>query len=259
MRVGVGSLAAGALLLLLALPVFALVLATSGPDLAAGVRSPQFVPALMLSLRTGAWSTLAVVTGGTPLAWWLVQTRSPARHPVSVLVDLPLVVPPAVIGVGLLQAFGRQGLLGPALDLIGVAIPFTESAVVLAQIVVSGPFFVQAAANAFRKVDPSTLAVAHTLGASPREAFFKVAIPIARPGLIAGATLAWARATGEFGATLVFAGNLPKTTQTLPLAVFSALESNIQLAVTLSLLLLTVGVGVLTLVRWAPLWARGGT
>src|SRR5690606_7726448 len=132
----------------------------------------------------------------------------------------PVVLPPAVVGVALLQAFGHRGLLGPVLDSLSLRVPFTESAVVLAQLVVSAPFFVQAGANAFRKVDADVILVARALGATRSIAFRRVAVPIALPGLIVGASLAWARALGEFGATLLFAGNMTGKTQTMPLAIY---------------------------------------
>jgi molybdate transport system permease protein len=176
---------------------------------------------------------------------------------VEIAVDLPIVIPPAVIGVALLQTFGRRGLLGPALESIGLRIPFTESAVIIAQLVVSAPFFVQSAANAFRKLDPDLLIVARTLGASPASAFLRVAVPVALPGLLAGASLAWARSLGEFGATLLFAGNLLGATQTMPLAIFSALESEVRIAVVFSLVLSGVGALLLFVLHATPgLWER---
>ncbi len=168
-------------------------------------------------------------------------------------------IPPAVIGVALLQTFGRRGLLGPSLDAVGVAVPFTESAVMLAQVVVSAPFFVQAAANAFRKVELDLLIVARTLGASRATAFFRVALPVALPGLVVGASLAWARSLGEFGATLLFAGNMPGETQTMPLAIFSALEADVRVAVVFSLVLAGLGAVLLLTLRLAPAgWSRLG-
>ena len=241
--------------MLLLLPLAALVLSTSPSEIAAGFTHPMFTPALTLSLGTTLVSLIPVVFLGTPLAWWLATAESRLARTVDVLVDLPIVVPPAVVGVALLMTFGRRGLFGGVLDAMGVGIPFTEVAVVLAQVVVASPFYVQAAANAFRKVDPDTLIVARTLGASPRMAFLRVAVPIALPGLIVGASLAWARALGEFGATLLFAGNLAGRTRTMPLAIFTALESDVGLAVVFSLVLAAMGAGLLVLLRVAP-WRR---
>ncbi|MFW6198358.1 MAG: molybdate ABC transporter permease subunit, partial [Acidobacteriota bacterium] len=217
----VGFLLAVVLVVLLALPLLALALSASPADIRAGASDPLFAPALWLSLRTTLLSLGLTVLTGTPLAWWLATSSSRLSRAVELVVDLPIVIPPAVIGVALLQAFGRAGLLGPTLGAVGITVPFTESAVLLAQIVVSAPFFVQAAANAFRKVEPDLLIVARTLGASPSAAFFRVAVPVALPGLVVGASRAWARSLGEFGATLLFAGNMPGTTQTMPLAIYT--------------------------------------
>lgn len=241
-----GRLLGGALVALLALPLVALALSATPEAIAAGLASPLFAPALWLSLRTTAISLLVTVLCGTPLAWWLATTRRRAARVIEVLVELPIVMPPAVIGIALLYAFGRQGLLGPMLDGIGVRLPFTEAAVIVAQVVVAAPFFVQAAANAFRDIDDDLLIVARTLGASPAGAFARVAIPVALPGLAVGASLAWARALGEFGATLLFAGNLGGRTQTMPLAIFSALERDVRVALVFALVLAAVA-GVLLL------------
>jgi molybdate transport system permease protein len=247
-----GALFAAALVGLLVLPIVALLLSTSAADLGAGLGHPDFAPALWLSLKTTGIALTVTLVGGTPLAWWLATSDSRAARVVSVLVDLPIVIPPAVVGVALLQTFGRQGLFGPALADLGVVIPFTGAAVVLAQVVVSAPFYVQAAASAFGEVDPDLRIVARTLGASPAAAFFRVAVPVATPGLIGGASLAWARALGEFGATLLFAGNMSGRTQTLPLAIFTALEEDVQLAVVFSLVLAAVGALLLVALRWLP-------
>jgi molybdate transport system permease protein len=233
----------------------ALLLSSSPDALRAGAESPLFGPALMLSLRTTLVSVFVIVVAGTPLAWWIATAEHRLARVVEVVVDLPIVIPPAVVGVALLQAFGRQGLLGPVLGGVGMEVPFTERAVIAAQIVVSAPFFVQAAANAFRKVDPDTLIVARSLGASSNGAFFRVAIPIATPGLVVGTSLAWARALGEFGATLLFAGNLSGRTQTMPLAILTALESDVRVAVVFSLVLTALGSILLVALRLAPsLW-----
>jgi molybdate transport system permease protein len=247
------------LVMVLALPLAALFLSASVADLRAGASSPLFAPALWLSLRTTAISLLLTVLGGLPLAWWLASSTSRAARVVELVVDLPIVIPPAVIGVALLQTFGRRGLLGPALGGVGISLPFTEAAVLLAQVVVSAPFFVQAAANAFRKVEVDLLIVARTLGASPAAAFFRVAVPVALPGLVVGASLAWARALGEFGATLLFAGNMPGRTQTMPLAIVTALESDVRVAVVFSLVLAALGSVLLLTLRLVPaVWATFG-
>jgi molybdate transport system permease protein len=245
-------LAAAPILTLLVLPVVALLVASSPADIAAGTASPLFGRALWLSARTTALSLAVVALAGTPLAWWLSVGTGRAARVVEAFVDLPIVVPPAVMGIALLETFGRSGLFGPSLSALGIQVPFTTLAVVLAQVVVSAPFYVQAAAAAFRRVDADLLIVARTLGQSQRGAFLRVAVPIALPGLIGGAALAWARALGEFGATLLFAGNLPGTTQTMPLAIYTALESDVRVAVALSLVLAAVSIFLLFALRMIP-------
>lgn len=250
-------LLAAPMLLVVALPVVALLAASSPADVVAGVRHPLFVPALWLSARTTALSLVLVVVTGTPLAWWLSTAAPRRRRAVELLIDLPIVLPPAVVGIALLQAFGRRGLFGDLLAGLELQLPFTTSAVVLAQVLVSCPFYVQSAASAFRRVDRDLLIVARTLGQTSAGAFFRVAAPVALPGLIAGAALSWARAIGEFGATLLFAGNLSGTTQTVPLAIYTALESDVRAALALSLVLAAVAVLLLFVLRTAPhLWAR---
>lgn len=244
-----GTLFGATLVGLLFLPLVALTLSASLDDLQTGLAHPLFAPALWLSLRTTLISLAITVVLGTPLAWMLATSSSKLSQAASVVVDLPIVLPPAVVGVALLQTFGSQGLLGPALASVSIQVPFTSAAVVLAQVVVSSPFFVKAAANAFRKVEPDIMIVARTLGASRSEAFMRVAVPIAFPGLVVGASLAWARALGEFGATLLFAGNMTGKTQTMPLAIFSALESDVRLAVVFSIVLAAVGVVLLAGIR----------
>ena len=242
----------GALLVaLLVLPLFALVLTTSIADLWFGLRHPLFAPAMVLSVRTTFISLAVIVVTGVPVAWWLATTRSRFARLVGLVVDLPVMMPPAVVGIALLQTFGRQGLLGPPLQRFGVAIPFTEAAVIIAQVVVAAPLFVQTAEQAFRAVDRDLMTVARTLGASTTSAFVRVAVPVARPAMIAGASLAWARALGELGATLLFAGNMTGTTQTMPLAIFTALESDVRIAVVFSLVLVAIGATVLITLRLA--------
>ena len=243
---------AGALLALLVLPVVALLITATPADVSAGLGHPVVLPALLLSLLT-TMITLALVIGlGTPLAWWLSRARGPLAGAVETLIALPVVLPPAVAGIALLLAFGRRGLLGPALDSVGLAVSFTSAAVVLAQLFVAAPFYVQAALAAFRRLDSNLLVVARSLGATPARTFFKVALPLATPGLLSGAALAWARALGEFGATLMFAGNLPGRTQTLPLAIYTALETDLRAAQALSILLVLVAFSLLVFLRRRP-------
>jgi molybdate transport system permease protein len=251
----VSLLARGAalvLLILIVLPVLALALSSSPAELAAGVRHPSFLPALLLSARTTSISLAIVVVTGTPLAWWLATRPARYTRVVELLVVLPIVIPPAVLGVAMLETFGRRGLFGPIFDALGVQVPFTTAAVVLAQVVVAAPFYVESAAISFRRVDVDLLLVARTLGASPSAAFFRIAVPVASAGLLAGAALSYARSIGEFGATLLFAGNLPGTTQTMPLAIYTTLESDVRAALAISLVLVAVAVVLLLVVRLGP-------
>lgn len=184
---------------------------------------------------------------GTPFAYLLARRQSLLLRVVDSLVELPIVLPPVVAGVALLMAFGRQGLLGPGLEAAGVTLPFTTTAVILAQVFVAAPFFVRSARLAFQSVDSRYEDVSQTLGLSPWRSFLKLTLPLARYGLISGAALAWARAVSEFGATIMFAGNFLGHTQTMPLAILSAMESDVPAALALAVLLAVVS-GVLLLV-----------
>lgn len=247
-----GKLLATALVCLLALPPLALLLSADPDQVQRACSHPLFTNALGLSLRTTLYSLGIVIASGTPLAYWLSSRTGRFVRAVELLVSLPIIIPPAVVGIALLRALGRRGILAPALDLFELSLPFSSKAVVIAQVIVSAPFFVHASTTAFRKVDRDMLLVARTLGASHAGAFFRVAVPIALPGLLIGATLSWARALGEFGATLLFAGNMSARTQTMPLAIYTALESDINLAVALSLLLTGVGAIALLCMRYLP-------
>jgi molybdate transport system permease protein len=212
------------MLALLAVPLLALVLSTPPSDLIGGLRHPLALSALRLSFLTTSISLGLTLLLGTPLAWWMARHHGPAERVVATLVQLPIVVPPAVSGLALLLAFGRRGLLGPLLD---------------------SAFYVQSAVAAFRRLDEDLLWTARSLGAGPARRFFRVALPLSRPGVVTGAALSWARALGEFGATLMFAGNLTGRTQTLPLAIYSALETDLRPAKALSILLVAVALAVL--------------
>ena len=241
--------AAGAVLMVsvLAIPLLALILSTGAGDFIDGLSHPLALSALRLSLLTTTSSLALTLLLGTPLAWWMARHPGPAERAISTLVQLPIVVPPAVSGLALLLAFGRRGLLGPLLERAGWTLPFTTAAVVLAELFVSAPFYVQSAAATFRRLDEDLLWAARSLGASPVRRFFRVALPLSRPGVVTGAALSWARALGEFGATLMFAGNIPGRTQTLPLAIYSAMEMDLRPAKALSILLVVVALAVLTL------------
>jgi molybdate transport system permease protein len=243
-----GVLSSGLLLLVL-LPVAGLVLTSSPRELLRGLADPLVMPAVRLTVVTTTASLGLVVVCGTPLAWFLARRRDRAWRAVETIVQLPVVLPPAVAGVALLLAFGRRGLLGPVLASAGIGLPFTRAAVVIAETFVASPFYLQAAIAAFRRLDPDLVLVARTLGASRARVFFTVAIPVSNAGLAGGAAMSWARALGEFGATLMFAGNLTGRTQTLPLAIYTALETDLQTAQSLSVVLVAVAFGLLVATR----------
>lgn len=231
------AVSATLLVLFLLLPVGALVFTLAPSELYAGLTHPAVWPAMRLSVVTTLTSLLIVVVLGTPLAWVISQRPERWVRDAETVLRLPAVLPPAVAGVALLLVFGRRGLLGSTLAALGWSIPFTTSAVILAEVFVSAPFFLQSAIAAFRRVDPEQIVVARTLGASPARLFHRVAIPGASAGIISGAGMAWARALGEFGATLMFAGNLRGETQTLTLAVYSTFESDMRAARAMSAVL----------------------
>ncbi|NUQ75203.1 MAG: molybdate ABC transporter permease subunit [Polyangiaceae bacterium] len=245
------SLAAigGVLVAFLAVPLAALFVTTTLVDFRSGLSHPLVWPALKLSLLTTSLSLVLVVALGTPLAWSLANASGRGARALETIVQMPIVIPPAVAGVAMLLAFGRRGLLAGWLYPEGWSVTFTTTAVVMAEVFVSAPFFVQAATSAFRRIDPKLVIVARTFGASPLRVFFRIAIPLAAPGLIAGAAMSWTRSLGEFGATLMFAGNLEGRTQTLPLAIYTALESDMRAAQALSIVLVVVAFTLLLFVR----------
>jgi molybdate transport system permease protein len=222
------------------LPLVALLLRVSPGAFVQHVREPVVRQALALSLGTSGAATVLCVLLGLPAAYTLARRRFPGREWLDTLVDLPITVPPVVAGVGLLLLFGRMGLLGRYLEAAGVRVAFTPLAVVLAQAFVALPFFVKAARAGFQALDPELEAVAVTMGATAWQVWRHVTVPLCRPALLAGITLAWARAMSEFGATLMFAGNLPGRTQTLPLAVMAAMEVDLDTALTLAAITLLV-------------------
>jgi molybdate transport system permease protein len=242
------TIASGVLAAFLILPIVAL-FSTSLRDFGQGLRHPLVLPALGLSLFTTVTGLALIVAFGTPLAWLIARQQGRRLRLLETLLELPIVVPPAVAGIALLLAFGRHGLLSGLLYPRGSSLAFSTGAVIMAEVFVAAPFFLQSAVAAFRRLDPELLTVARTLGASPARVFWRVGLPLAAPGLVAGAALSWARALGEFGATLMFAGNLEGRTTTLPLAIYSALESDLRAAQALSLVLVVVAFALLLLIR----------
>ncbi|MGE4094163.1 MAG: ABC transporter permease [Candidatus Binatia bacterium] len=234
----------------LALPLVALVLKVLPQEgVWATLQQPLVTESLRLSLLTSLSSLCVAVVLGTPVAYLLARCRFPGVVVVDTLIDLPMVLPPTVAGVALLMTFGRRGLLGAWLDMFGLQIGFTTIAVVLAQSFVSAPFYIRAARAGFQSVDQDLERVAYTLGHSPLRTFLRVTVPLAFPALLSGAVMAWARALGEFGATIMFAGNLLGRTQTMPLAIYTAMESDLTAALVLSLILVIVSFSVLFSVR----------
>ena len=213
---------------------------------------PQFNSALYLSVKTSICSLMIILITGTPLAWWLSRGDSKVRSMIGLLTMLPILVPPAVIGVGLLRAYGSRSWFGQVLDGLDIHIPFSSTAVIISQVIVSSPFYIQGASASFRTLNPSLFCVARSFGMRSITIFFKVTLPVLLPGVSIAVALTWARAIGEFGATLLFAGNMPDKTQTLPLAIFSALEINVQLAEAMSLLLVVFGGVILFGIRYLP-------
>ncbi len=241
-----GTVAAVLYLGFIGLPLVALVARAVGADgFLDGVTSEMAAQALRLSAMTSAISLVVIILVGTPFAYVLARRRSRAYQVLDSLVELPIVLPPVVIGVALLMAFGRRGVLGPGLALAGISIPFTTTAVVLAQVIIAGPFYIRAAKLGFQAVQPDLEDVSQTLGVSPWGTFWRVTVPMAWPALVGGAGLALARALSEFGATIMFAGNFPGRTQTMPLAIMSAMEVNLASALALSILLLVISMVIL--------------
>lgn len=244
-------------LVLLLLPIAAVYLRLDVRTVLAKLAEPEIVDALKLSLITSILATVVVIVLGTPLAYLLATRRFRGRRWLEALVDLPMVLPPTVAGFALLMAFGRAGLAGGALGAFGVSLPFTTAAVIVAQAFMAAPFYVSAARAGFQGVDVRLLEAAASLGADERSRFVRVMVPLAAPALAAGATMTFARALGEFGATITFAGNLPGSTRTLPLAVYVALQSDLDAALVLSALLLAVSFALLLSLRGAlsrPVW-----
>jgi molybdate transport system permease protein len=251
-RVPVGLMVpAGIAVAFLVLPLVGLLVRTPWATLLDRLAAPGVLTALRLSLQAATMATVICVLLGVPLAWLLARVEFPGRKLVRALVTVPLVLPPVVGGVALLLVFGRRGLVGAwMLETFGFSLPFTFAGVVVAEAFVAMPFLVIAVEGALRGADTRYEEAAATLGASRWTAFRRVTLPLVAPGIAAGAVLCWARALGEFGATITFAGNRPEFTQTMPLAVYLALETGrLEDAIVLSLILLTVSVTILVSLR----------
>jgi len=241
--------ATGLALAFLVVPLVALFVHVPPGDLLHALGSRAARDAFVVSLKTSAVAHAAVLAIGTPAAYALARYRFRGRQLVLTLIELPLVLPPAVAGVALLVTFGRFGLLGRYLSPLGIELPFTTVAVVMAQMFVSSPFFINSAKAGLEQLDSRYEMAAYTLRASPFYTFRRVVLPLIRPALLAGAGLAWARALGELGATITFAGNFPGTTETTPIAVYIAAENDLDSAVSLAVVLLAISFAVLLALR----------
>lgn len=244
---------AGALGLVAALPIAGLFLRVAPATLIGELRKPDVQAALWLSLQTSVAASVVSLVLGLPMAYLLASRSFPGKRAVEVLIDLPMVIPPTVAGFALLMAFGRAGLLGGSLSGLGITLPFTTAGVVLAQVFMAMPFLVGAVRAGLAAVDPQYLEAAATLRAGPIHTFWRVRLPLAMPSVIAGLGMCWARALGEFGATITFAGNLAGTTRTVPLDVYLRLHEDLDAAATLSVLLIVMAAVLLTAMRQAGL------
>jgi len=238
------------MLVLLGLPLLALLLRLDVVDLQQNLASPTVVRALSLSLLTATATTVCALFLGTPLAYLLARRSFRGRRIIDTLVDLPMVLPPAVAGIALLLVFGRRGWLGTPLEAAGISIVFTPVAVVLAQLFVAAPFYIRSAAAGFAEIDSELEQAAALDGAGDFDVFRHVTAALAWPAILGGMVMTWARALGEFGATIIFAGNFPGRTQTMPLAIYLGFERDLDLAVTLAFVLLAASFAVLWVVHW---------
>ena len=252
-RIGTMVVAGGLILLFLifiTIPLISLFTRVSIEDFITALTSPLAMDALWLSAVTATFSTVVVVVLGTPLAY--VNARFPyrGRNIVDTLTDLPIVLPPTVAGLALLMAFGRNGLLGQYLTVFDIQIAFTTIAVVIAQIFVASPFYIRQARSSFEAVDVNFEAASRTLGATPVQTFFKVTLPLAASSLLSGIIMTFARALGEFGATLMFAGNFQGKTQTMPLAIYGELQSDMAVSIALAILLVVFSFEIILVVKY---------
>jgi molybdate transport system permease protein len=237
------------LVLFVLLPLLALILHITPADFLSALADPEVGQALQLSLVTTLIATGLALLLGTPVAYLLARRQFRGRAAVETLLELPMILPPAVAGIALLVAFGRRGLLGQWLDSVGIDLAFTMVAVVLAQLFVAGPFYLKAATAAFAAVDREVEQAAAVDGAGPFAVFRHITLPLAGIPLIGGTVMMWARALGEFGATIIFAGNFPGRTQTMPLAIYLGFELDLNVSLALALILLAASAAVLLLVK----------
>ncbi len=234
---------------LLAFPLFVLLGQGIQAGFATYLASPSVGEAIKLSMFTSLLSILVTLLLGTPLAYTLARWSFRFKPAIETAIDLPIVLPPLVAGIGLLLTFGRNGILGAPLQALGIHLPFTTAAVIFAQVFVSAPLYIRAARLGFGAVRPDMIEAAYTDGASEAVLFLAVMIPLAGRAMLNGMILCWARAFGEFGATMIFAGNLQGVTQTMPLVIFNGFETNLEVAISISLLLILISALVLFALR----------
>lgn len=237
------------LLALLALPILALLWRAGSDGMFMFITQPSAVAALRLSLWTSTISVLIAIMTGTPLAFVLARRKFVGKTFLELVIDLPIVLPPSVAGIALLIAFGRQGMFGTWLNALGISLPFTTTAVILAQTFVSAPLFVRAARIGFAEIDHQIVEAAYVEGSNEWQLFRFLMFPLAGRAVLSGAILAWTRAIGEFGATILFAGNLEGVTQTMPLAIYLGLERSLSIALALSTVLVFVSFLLLLVTR----------
>jgi molybdate transport system permease protein len=233
----------------LLLPLVALLLRVSPEQLISHLGQSMVVQAITLSLSTTLIATALTIVLGTPLAYLLARRRFRLQHVIDTLIDLPTVLPPAVAGLALLMAFGRQGIIGGLLNDLGIQIAFSQTAVILAQLFVAAPFYIRSARVGFASVNLDLEQAAALDGANGRQTFRFVTLPLAWNNLLSGSVMTWARALGEFGATMIFAGNFPGRTQTMPLAIYLGFEMDLDIALTLSVILIACSFAVLMIVK----------
>jgi molybdate transport system permease protein len=248
LRAGLGLLLTIAMAFI-ALPVIALFLRSPLESILAAMQDPVVLEALRLSLMTSSITTIVVVMMGTPIAYVSARFNYFGKEIADSLIDLPVIMPPAVAGIALLVAFGRMGLVGQYLSSFGISIAFTTLAVIIAQVFVSSPFYIRQARTSFEDVDVAFENAARTLGASRVYTFFHVILPIAMNGLFSGAIMAFARSLGEFGATIMFAGNFQGRTQTMPLAIYTAMQGDLDVSLCLSIILVAFSFAVIVIVK----------
>jgi molybdate transport system permease protein len=240
----------------LLLPIVGIFVHTSPGKVLGQLSNPVVKDAFVVSIKTSAIAQALILLFGTPTAYLLATRRFPGHSAAVTLVELPLVLPPAVAGVGLLAALGREGLLGSSLSALGITLPFTQTAVTIAVAYVASPLYIRQAIAAFEAIDPQLPAASRTLGAGQLRTFFRVVLPLARGGLIAGFALSFARGLGEFGATIMFAGSLQRVTQTLPLAIYAEFDVNFDTTLAMGGVLVLISALLLLTLRIALSWQR---